>query len=103
MTNMDDVVQVLKKERDRLSRQLQGISAALSAFGAAYTNGNGASRTISAAGKARIAAAQKARWAKVKGTQAKSLAAPTKRRTMSAASRKKIRGTTRSVGEGKGC
>jgi hypothetical protein len=39
----------------------------------------------------------------VKGTQAKSLAAPTKRRTMSAASRKKIRGTTRSVGEGKGC
>ena len=53
MTNMNDVVRVLKKERARLTNQLQGISAALSAFGAAYASSNGASRTISAAGNGR--------------------------------------------------
>jgi hypothetical protein len=93
MTNMGDVVRVLKIERDRLTNQLQGISAALTAFGSTYANGNGASRTISAEGKARIAAAQKARWAKLKGTNGppKTVAcAPKKRRTMSAAARKKI-------------
>jgi hypothetical protein len=93
MTNMNDVVRVLKKERARLTNQLQGISAALSAFGAAYASSNGVSRTISAAGKARIGAAQKARWAKLKATtgQTKSVApAPKKRRTMSPAARKKI-------------
>jgi hypothetical protein len=93
MTNMNEVVQVLKKERDRLTNQLQGISAALAAFGSTFANGNGASRTISMAGRARIAAAQKARWAKLKDTSghAKSVApAPKKGRTMSASARKKI-------------
>ena len=93
MTNMNEVVQVLKKERDRLTNQLQGISAALAAFGSTFANGNGASRTISMAGRARIAAAQKARWAKLKDKsgQAKSVApAPKKGRTMSASARKKI-------------
>ena len=94
MTNMNEVVQVLKKERDRLTNQLQGISAALAAFGSTFANGNRASRTISMAGRARIAAAQKARWAKLKDKsgQAKSVApAPKKKgRTMSASARKKI-------------
>lgn len=92
MTNMGDIVRVLKQERDRLTKQVEGISAALSAFGAAYSNGNGSRRKMSAAGKARIAAAQRARWAKVKGNngQLKSVAVAPKRRTMSAAARKKI-------------
>jgi hypothetical protein len=93
MTHMVNVVRVLKKERDRLTNQLQGISAALSAFGSTYASSNGASRTISAAGKARIAAAQKARWAKLKGTKGQVNSAavvPKKGRTMSTAARKKI-------------
>jgi hypothetical protein len=46
---------------------------------------------ISAAGRARIAAAQKARWAKVKGKVAK----PAGKRTMSAAAKKKIAAAAR--------
>jgi hypothetical protein len=91
MTNIGDIVQALKKERDRLSRQVDGISAALSAFGAAYGKQNGIRGKISAAGKARIAAAQRARWAKVRATNGKpNLVAMPKKRTMSAAARKKI-------------
>jgi hypothetical protein len=52
-------------------------------------------RKMSAAGRARIAAAQKARWAKVKGR--KSVAKPVKkaRRKMSAAGRAKIAAAAR--------
>ena len=91
MTNLGGVVQALKKEHDRLSREIKAIGAALSAFGAAYGRGPVSRGNISAAGRARIAAAQKARWAKVKGKDKKSnvVILPGKR-TMSAADRKKI-------------
>ena len=36
MTNLGGVVQMLKKEHDRLTKQMKAITAALSAFGAAY-------------------------------------------------------------------
>jgi hypothetical protein len=90
MTNMAGVVQLLKKEHERLTKQIQGVSAALAAFGATYTNGSG-TRKMSAAGRARIAAAQRARWAKVKakGSIGNVVAMP-KKRTMSAAARKRI-------------
>jgi hypothetical protein len=91
MTNMSDVVRLLKKERDQLTNQLHGISAALSAFGAAYGKQNGVRGKLSAAARERIAEAQRQRWAKVKSGQAKSgPSAPKKGRTMSAAARKKI-------------
>jgi hypothetical protein len=94
MTKMGNVVRFLKLEHARLTKQIEGVSAALAAFGESYTGRRGAQktgaggRTISAAGRARIAAAQRARWAKAKaqGTQD---SAP-KTRTMSAAGRKRI-------------
>ena len=90
MANIRAVVQQLKKERDRLVRQLEGISAALSAFGAVYTKPPSA-RRISAAGRARIAAAQRARWAKARGEAPKNnVVKMPKKRTMSAAARKRI-------------
>jgi hypothetical protein len=91
MVNMSGIVQQLKEEHDRLSRQLQGISAALSAFGAAYGKETGAG-TTSAVRRARISAAQKARSAKVKGNGGKSakIVATPKKRTMSASARRKI-------------
>src|SRR6267142_2600861 len=54
-------------------------------------NGNGSfrKRRMSAAGRARIAAAQRARWAKVKGRKILSIAAH-EGRTMSPAARRKI-------------
>jgi hypothetical protein len=91
MNNLAGVVRLLKKEQDRLTRELHGISAALAAFGNAYGKGTG-TRKLSAAARARIAAAQKARWAKVRkndGETAKVVPIRVKR-TLSAAARKRI-------------
>ena len=97
MTNLGGVVQMLKKEHDRLSKEIKAIGAALSAFGAAYENGAGRRGRMSAAGRARIAAAQRARWAKVKarGENEKVVTMPNKR-TMSASARKSIAAAQRS-------
>jgi hypothetical protein len=72
-TLMQSVVGQLQKERMRLEDELNRVTAALTAFGKAYVRGSkprpGATRkkrTISAAGRRRIAAAQKARWAKIR-------------------------------------
>ena len=92
MTQLDSAVRLLKAEHDRLTKQMRGISAALSAFGAAYGKRT-VRRKMSAAGRARIVEAQRLRWAKVKGSggQTKSVTpANPKKRTMSAAARKRI-------------
>jgi hypothetical protein len=73
---MQSVVDQLHKERMRLANELRAVTAALTAFGNVYVN-NGKSgptalhkkRTISAAGRKRIAAAQRARWAKTKAAK----------------------------------
>jgi hypothetical protein len=91
MTNLGGVVQVLMKERDRLTKEMKAITAALSAFGATYGKNKGSQGGISAAGRARIAAAQKARWAKVKAKNGNTnVVGMPKKRTMSAAGRKRI-------------
>ena len=92
MSQLDAVVRLLKKEHDLLSRQIQGISAALSAFGAAYGKPKARRSKMSAAGRARIAAAQRLRWSKLKKTsgQTKDVSGIPKKRTMSAAGRKRI-------------
>lgn len=81
MKHMNAVVQQLRVERERAHQQLQRIDQALAALG---SNSNGASRTISAAGRLRISLAQKERWAKAKGHTAKP------KRTMSVSARRKI-------------
>ena len=91
MANLTGVVQLVKKEQDRLTKELHGISAALAAFGKAYGKGTGTRGRMSAAARARIATAQRARWAKVRASKGQSrngTAAP--KRTMSAAARKRI-------------
>ena len=92
MSQLDAVVRLLKGEHDRLNRQLQGISAALSAFGAAYGKGTAKRSKISAAGRERIAAAQRLRWSKLKGTssQKRAVSGIPQKRTMSAAGRRRI-------------
>jgi hypothetical protein len=91
MTKLAGVVRLLKTEHGRLTRELKAISSALSAFGATYTGRNIGTRRMSAAGRANIVAAQKARWAKARsnGSKTNVVAMPTKRR-MSVAARKKI-------------
>ena len=91
MSNLAGVVQLLKKEQDRLTKELRGIGAALAAFGNAYGKGT-ATRTLSASARARIAAAQRARWAKVRENAGKSAkVVPIRgKRTLSAAGQKRI-------------
>jgi hypothetical protein len=91
MSKLEGVVRLLKKEQDRLTKELHGIAAALAAFGKAYVKGTGR-RKLSPAARARIAAAQRARWAKIRASAGK----PAKvvpiggKRTLSAAARRKI-------------
>jgi len=72
-TLMQSVVSQLQKERVRLEDELHRVTAALTAFGKVYLHGTKSGpaasrkqRTISAAGRKRIAAAQRKRWAKIR-------------------------------------
>jgi hypothetical protein len=79
MKHMLAVVQQLRREREQLQKQLQRLDEALAALG---SSSNGASRTMSAAGRRRISLAQKARWAKARTAKPK--------RTISAAGLRRI-------------
>ncbi len=85
MANLTVAIKQLQQERSRISSQLTQINNALAALNGSK---NGTRKGISAAGRARIAAAQRARWAKVKGQKVVSI---TRRRKMSAASIARIR------------
>jgi hypothetical protein len=85
MANLNGIMQQLKKERNRVERELSGLNAALAAFVNVYAGRAKQTHTrrkLSA--KAKMSAAQKARWAKANGQAQKS------KRTMSAAARRKI-------------
>jgi hypothetical protein len=87
---MPDILAMLTHERDKLNRAIEAlggeIGGALGRVARAVDIVRG-KRTMSPAARARISAAQKARWAKTKGTPAK--VAPGKR-FMSPAARAKI-------------
>jgi hypothetical protein len=75
-TLVQTVVKQLQQERSRLENELYRITAALTTFGKVFVHGSKPApvaarkkRTISAAGRKRIAAAQKARWAKVRAAK----------------------------------
>jgi uncharacterized phosphosugar-binding protein len=85
MTNLTSALNQLEQERSRLSSRLEQINKAVSAL-----TGASSTHKISSAGRARIAAAQRARWAKAKGQKVVSIASR-KRRKMSAAAIARIR------------
>jgi len=65
MANVSSIIGQLKQERDRVERQLSGLNAALTAF--AGVHGGKVvrkRRKMSAKSRAKIAAAQRRRWAK---------------------------------------
>jgi hypothetical protein len=68
MGNVSNIVKQLKKERDKVEKQLTGLNAALAAFVGSYYGAKPTRkrRKISAAGRKKIAAAQRKRWAKIK-------------------------------------
>jgi hypothetical protein len=74
-TLIESVVKQLQQERARLEDELQRVTAALTTFGKFFLGSKRGpaatpkTRTISAAGRKRIAAAQRARWAKVRAAK----------------------------------
>jgi hypothetical protein len=79
-----DIVEALKQEQAKLMGQLTAIQTALSALNGggttaaivspghtSSTNGRGGKRTLSAAGRANIVRATKARWAKIRAERSK--------------------------------
>ena len=76
------VIEQLKKEFERATKEVKQLGAALVALGSSSSNGRRG--TLSAAARKKISLAQKARWVKQKGQAAKP------KRTMSAAGRRRI-------------
>ena len=78
MLNLDKVVLQLRKERDEVQQRVERLDQALTALGSLdglrtrarrlLTSGR-KRRTMSAAARERIAAAQRARWAKWKAAR----------------------------------
>jgi hypothetical protein len=68
MAGVSSMITQLRRERDRVEKQLSGLNAALVAFANVYNGAKPARkrRKISLAGRRKIAAAQRARWAKVR-------------------------------------
>ena len=85
MTTLPLVLRQLQQERDRLATELQRLDTAISALSG--TNLTPRTRRLSSAGRARIAEAQRARWARVKGQKVVSIS---RRRSMSPAARRRI-------------
>jgi len=72
MANLSGVVRALRMERQRATKQVERIDAALAALGSLNSRGRAGKRghTMSDAARRKIAAAQRARWAKVKAKKA---------------------------------
>jgi hypothetical protein len=91
------IVSQLRDQRTNLVNQLRHVDAALSVLGKLeggrfYTEPR---RTLSSAGRARIAAAARARWAKIRASKPGAQANPAPKRTMSASARRKIAASQR--------
>jgi hypothetical protein len=100
MGNLTSALQQLRAERREAQLQVEKLDQAISVIES--LNGSGASdkanqptRVISAASRRKMAQAQRARWAKLRGASqpialAKTTAPAPGKRTMSAAARRKI-------------
>ena len=77
-----NIVEALHNEESKLQRQLAAVKSAIAALNGANMaavspghvsnkNGRGDKRTLSAAGRANIVRAAKARWAKIRAAKAK--------------------------------
>jgi len=87
------VVSQLREERASLANDLGHVDAALLVLGSLNAGRTHAERrTMSVSGRRKIAAAQRARWAKVKAQNIVAIAKGRKpgKRTMSASARRKI-------------
>jgi predicted negative regulator of RcsB-dependent stress response len=96
MANLDHVLQQLRDERGRTQQQLQQLDSAISMLeGLGGNNSHArtssrAGRVVSALARRRMAAAQRARWAKARQASGKSAGRPRVMRVLSADARRRI-------------
>ncbi len=100
MGNLASALQELRAERKQMLSQVEKLDQAISVIeslngSATIHQASQPTRVISAASRRKMAQAQKARWAKVRGTSqpialAKATASAPVKHTMSAAARRKI-------------
>jgi hypothetical protein len=102
MTNFEDLTSGQLNQIISIKEQIEALQGQIESIAGGGGNGVpspfvGAKkrRRMSAAGRAAIAAGQKARWAKAKGTKGKASAPVKKRRKMSAAAKAKIAAAAR--------
>jgi hypothetical protein len=79
MPNLDGIIQELQQERTRIDQAIQALTSLKGTSSKAVP-----ARTMSASARRRIAAAQRARWAKQKGTRTAAVTARPKRRISAA-------------------
>ena len=89
-----DIIAQLKAERDKAAQQVKALDTAIRALSGMNSTGGSARgrRTMSAAARARISAAQRARWARTRGQKVVSIAP---KRHISAAGLARIRAANR--------
>jgi hypothetical protein len=85
MADLAEVLKELEQERSRLDQAIRAIGGLVGRNGTGVRSSKQPRRTLSIAARRKIAAAQRARWAKTRRT-----AAPTRVHTMSRAGRNKI-------------
>lgn len=93
MANLGEIVKELQEKRDEAANTIQRIDAALAALNNGSSAGASGTRSrLSEAAKARIAAAQRARWARLRANGGKkhNLVSMPQKRTVSVAARRKI-------------
>jgi hypothetical protein len=93
MANLEEIVQQLTEERDRMDRAIEALSGL--SGGKSATRHQPGGRTMSAAARARISVAQKARWARSKRQQKVVPIASRGKRHISAAGRARIAAAAR--------
>jgi hypothetical protein len=83
MSTIASALADLEQERVRITHQLAALTNALAALNAKTPNSVSRPRRLSAAARAKIAAAQRARWARVKGQKVVPITAGKKKRKLS--------------------
>ena len=90
MANLAEVLKELQSERDRLNQAISALQPLVSMNGQPRTGSEETRPTLSAAARRRIAAAQRARWARVKAGKSQANSAKPRSRVVSIAARQKM-------------
>jgi hypothetical protein len=90
MANLTEVLKELQSERDRLEQAIKALQPLVSMNGQPKTGREATRPRLSAAARRRIAAAQRARWARIRAGNSKANSAKPRSRVVSIAARRKM-------------